>query len=117
MLFRSLLSKSDKPLIIDQPEDNLDSEFIFKTIVMNLRKIKEVRQVIIVTHNPNIAIACDAEQIICCSINKKDNRISYSSGSIEDSKIRKYVVDILEGTMPAFELRKLKYTYDLYNQP
>ncbi len=117
LVFYLALSKNDVPLIIDQPEDNLDNQSVFSRLVPCIKEAKKKRQVIIVTHNPNIAIACDAEQIICCSINKKDNRISYSSGSIEDSKIRKYVVDILEGTMPAFELRKLKYTYDLYNQP
>jgi predicted ATPase len=50
--------------LIDQPEDNLDSEFIYKTIVKTLRKIKEQRQVIIVTHNPNIAVLGDAEVAI-----------------------------------------------------
>lgn len=59
-----LLSDSNRPLLIDQPEDNLDSEFIYKTIVATLRKIKEHRQVIIVTHNPNIAVLGDAELII-----------------------------------------------------
>jgi hypothetical protein len=72
--------------------------------------------VIIVTHNPNIAIACDAEQVVCCSIDKTDNHITYLSGGIEDREIRKTVVDILEGTMPAFELRKMKYTYNLYDK-
>ena len=71
---------------------------------------------IIVTHNPNIAIACDAEQVVCCSIDKTDNHITYLSGGIEDREIRKTVVDILEGTMPAFELHKMKYTYNLYDK-
>src|SRR5580700_5887366 len=59
-----LFSKSKTPLIIDQPEDNLDSEFIYKTLVRSLRLIKERRQVIIVTHNANIAVLGDAELII-----------------------------------------------------
>lgn len=117
LVFYLALSKNDIPLIIDQPEDNLDNQSIFSRLVPCIREAKKKRQVIIVTHNPNIAIACDAEQIICCAINKADNTISYSSGSIEDGMIRKRVVDILEGTMPAFELRKLKYTHDLYSQP
>lgn len=117
LVFYLALSKNDVPLIIDQPEDNLDNQSVFSRLVPCIKEAKKKRQVIIVTHNPNIAIACDAEQIICCSINKTDNHISYSSGSIEDSVIRKRVVDILEGTMPAFELRKLKYTNRLYNQP
>ncbi|MEZ4358044.1 MAG: hypothetical protein R2876_05380 [Eubacteriales bacterium] len=117
LVFYLALSKNDVPLIIDQPEDNLDNQSVFSRLVPCIKEAKKKRQVIIVTHNPNIAIACDAEQIVCCSIDKTNNHISYSSGSIEDSVIRKCVVDILEGTMPAFELRKLKYTYSLYNQP
>jgi len=62
-----------------------------------------------VTHNPNIAVACDAEQIICCNMNKSKNEIRYISGSIENNEIRKKVIDVLEGTMPAFDLRKMKY--------
>ncbi|MDD3152594.1 MAG: hypothetical protein PHF76_10890 [Bacteroidales bacterium] len=116
LVFYLALSKNDIPLIIDQPEDNLDNQSVFSRLVPCIKEAKKKRQVIIVTHNPNIAIACDAEQIICCSIDKTNNHISYSSGSIEDSVIRKCVVDILEGTMPAFELRKLKYTYNLYDQ-
>jgi ABC-type lipoprotein export system ATPase subunit len=114
LVFYLALSKNDVPLIIDQPEDNLDNQSVFSRLVPCIREAKKKRQVIIVTHNPNIAIACDAEQIVCCSIRKADNHISYSAGSIEDRMIRKCVVDILEGTMPAFELRKLKYTYGLY---
>jgi ABC-type cobalamin/Fe3+-siderophores transport system ATPase subunit len=52
------------PLIVDQPEDNLDSEFIYSTLVPGLRRAKERRQIIIVTHNPNIALLSDAEQIV-----------------------------------------------------
>ena len=59
-----LFSQSTHPLIIDQPEDNLDSEFIYTTLVRSLRAIKEKRQVIIVTHNANIAVLGDAELII-----------------------------------------------------
>ena len=59
-----LFSNRNCPLLIDQPEDNLDSEFIYKTLVKNLRRIKEHRQVIIVTHNANIAVLGDAELIV-----------------------------------------------------
>ena len=114
LVFYLALSKNDIPLIIDQPEDNLDNQSVFARLVPCIREAKKKRQVIIVTHNPNIAIACDAEQVVCCSIDKQENQITYTSGSVEDEVIRKTVVDILEGTMPAFELRKLKYTYELY---
>ena len=66
-------------------------------------------QVIIVTHNPNIAVACDAEQIIYCEKKADACQIKYESGAIENPIIRNHVVDVLEGTMPAFDLRRLKY--------
>ena len=61
------------------------------------------------THNPNIAVACDAEQIVYCEMDKERNQIRYVSGAIENPTIRNHVVDVLEGTMPAFDLRRLKY--------
>ena len=116
LVFYLALSKNELPLIIDQPEDNLDNQSVYKRLVPCIKEAKKRRQIIIVTHNPNIAIACDAEQIICSSIDKKDNHIEYKTGGIEDCSIRETVVNILEGTMPAFELRKLKYTYELYSK-
>jgi len=110
LVFYLALSKNDIPLIVDQPEDNLDNQSVYNKLVKCICEAKNKRQVIIVTHNPNIAIACDAEQITYCSINKLDNKISYISGSIENKKIRDKVIDVLEGTMPAFDLRRLKYT-------
>lgn len=110
LIFYLALSKNEIPLIIDQPEDNLDNQSIYKKLVRCICEAKNRRQVIIVTHNPNIAIACDAEQIIYSNIDKLHNRISYVSGSIENTDIRGKVIDVLEGTMPAFDLRRLKYT-------
>ncbi|WP_294198122.1 TrlF family AAA-like ATPase [uncultured Chryseobacterium sp.] len=103
-----MLSDSNKPLIIDQPEDNLDSEFIFKTIVKNLRKIKEQRQVIIVTHNPNIAVLGDAELIIPL---KSTNILTHimHPGSIDRTETRAICCEILEGGKRAFEQRKEIY--------
>ena len=105
-----LLSDSTKPLLIDQPEDNLDSEFIYKTIVKTLRKIKEQRQVIIVTHNPNIAVLGDAELIIPLkSTNNKAMIIS--SGSIDNSDTVKLCCQILEGGESAFKQRQEIYGF------
>jgi predicted ATPase len=64
LLALMLSSKSNRPLIIDQPEDDLDGEFIYHGIVPVLRKAKERRQIIVVTHNANIAVLGNAEQII-----------------------------------------------------
>ncbi|MCD8174856.1 MAG: hypothetical protein LUD41_02790, partial [Phascolarctobacterium sp.] len=109
LIFYLALSKESKPIIIDQPEDNLDNQSVYSKLVPCICKAKKKRQVIIVTHNPNIAVACDAEQIIYCEMDKQTSRIQYESGSIENPKMRDHVVDVLEGTMPAFDLRRRKY--------
>ena len=63
-----------------------------------------------VTHNPNLAVVADAEQIICVNLDKKnDNKINVVTGAIENEDINKKVVEILEGTMPAFNTRNDKY--------
>lgn len=103
-----LYSKSNTPLIIDQPEDNLDSEFIYKTLVRNLRRVKEHRQVIIVTHNANIAALGDAELIIPLrSTNTKTSIVD--RGSIDSPETRKITCTILEGSEQAFIKRKQIY--------
>jgi ABC-type cobalamin/Fe3+-siderophores transport system ATPase subunit len=109
LIFYLALSQNSIPIIIDQPEDNLDNQSVYNKLVPCICAAKQKRQVIIVTHNPNIAVACDAEQIICCQMDKNTHSIKYISGAIEDDTIKKCVVDILEGTMPAFDLRRRKY--------
>lgn len=109
LIFYLALSKESKPIIIDQPEDNLDNQSVYSKLVPCICRAKQKRQVIIVTHNPNIAVACDAEQIIYCEKKADASQIRYESGAIENPAIRNHVVDVLEGTMPAFDLRRLKY--------
>lgn len=109
LIFYLALSKESKPIVIDQPEDNLDNQSVYSKLVPCICRAKQRRQVIIVTHNPNIAVACDAEQIIYCEKKTDASQIRYESGSIENPAIRNHVVDVLEGTMPAFDLRRLKY--------
>ncbi len=105
-----LLSDSNRPLLIDQPEDNLDSEFIYKTIVATLRKIKEHRQVVIVTHNPNIAVLGDAELII--PLKSTNNKaIIMSPGSIDNPNTVKLCCQILEGGESAFKQRQKIYGF------
>jgi ABC-type glutathione transport system ATPase component len=82
-----LSSKSKNPLIIDQPEDNLDSEFISSTLVPVLRRAKERRQIIIVTHNANIAILSDVEQILVLKSTSDRAHIT-ARGSIDDPTTR-----------------------------
>ena len=110
IIFYLLIDKGDIPLIIDQPEDNLDNESVFEYLVPYIKKAKQRRQIIIVTHNPNIAVVSDAEQIIYTEIDKTNkNKITYLLGSIESKEINSKIVEVLEGTMPAFANRKDKY--------
>lgn len=110
LIFYLMLDRRDIPLVIDQPEDNLDNESVYEILVTFLKKAKRRRQIIMVTHNPNLAVVADAEQIIHVAIDKKNkNDFSFCSGSIENPDINRRVVDILEGTLPAFDNRKLKY--------
>lgn len=103
-----LSSDSKRPLIIDQPEDNLDSEFIFHTFVPVLRRAKERRQVIIVTHNANIAVLGDAEQLIVLKTNRDRSQI-VARGSIDDIVARDAACKILEGAKEAFARRARIY--------
>ena len=64
---------------------------------------------IIVTHNPNLAVVCDAAEVICASMNKSTNEIRHSSGSIEHPEINQRIIDVLEGTIPAFRTRDDAY--------
>lgn len=111
LIFYLMLDRNDIPLVIDQPEDNLDNKSVYEILVTFIKQAKKRRQIIMVTHNPNLAVVADAEQIIHVSIDKKDgkNDFDFFSGAIEDPRINKTVVDILEGTRPAFDNRRLKY--------
>ncbi len=110
LVFYLLVDKSDKPIIVDQPEENLDNQTVYHLLIPVIRTVKHRRQIIMVTHNPNIAVVCDAEQIIHAAIDRQNgNRITYTSGSIENPVINKHVLDVLEGTRPAFDNRDAKY--------
>ena len=110
LIFYLLVDKDSNPIILDQPEENLDNETIVSLLVPVLTEAKQKRQIIMVTHNPNLAVVCDAEQIIHCEFSRSDsNNISYISGAIECSIINTKAVDVLEGTMIAFDNRKIKY--------
>lgn len=110
LIFYLLLDNDNIPLVIDQPEENLDNQSVHTIIGKFIKQVKDRRQIIIVTHNPNLAIVCDAEQIIHVKIAKEDgNKVSYVSGAIENPEINKSVVEILEGTFPAFDNRTEKY--------
>jgi ATPase subunit of ABC transporter with duplicated ATPase domains len=114
LIFYLLIDRRDIPLIIDQPEDNLDNQTVYDMLVACLREARNRRQVIIVTHNPNLAVVCDADQIIYCQIDKQNNRnkVTYTSGSIENPVTNRFSITVLEGTRPAFVHREQKYQSD-----
>lgn len=110
LVFYLLIDKTDMPLIIDQPEGNLDNHTVAKVLVDCIRETRKRRQVFIVTHNPNLAVVCDADQVVYAALDKEDgNAISYSTGALENPKISKFVTDVLEGTIWAFNIRGYKY--------
>lgn len=110
LIFYLLLDKNDIPLIIDQPEDNLDNHSVANILVPFIKKAKAKRQIILVTHNPNLAVVADAEQVIFTELDKENNyKFSFKAGAIENPVINDCIVKVLEGAMPAFNKRKLKY--------
>lgn len=107
ILLKLFLAEGDHPLIVDQPEENLDNKFIYGELVGAFRKAKKDRQVIIATNNANLAVNTDAEQIIVAGF--ESNIISYKSGSLEDFEMREDIMPILEGGEEAFRKREAKY--------
>ncbi len=111
LIFYLLIDRSDIPLVIDQPEENLDNQTVYEVLVYCIKEAKARRQIVIVTHNPNLAVVCDAEQIIYASLDRDGgNRIAYTTGAIENPVLNPRTVDVLEGTRPAFENRGRKYS-------
>lgn len=110
LVFYLLIDKGDSPLIIDQPEGNLDNHTVTKILVDCIKEARNRRQIFIVTHNPNLAVVCDADQVIHANMDiGHGNTVTYSSGALENPEISRYVTDVLEGTRPAFNLRGDKY--------
>ncbi len=109
LLYLALDDADERPLIIDQPEENLDPKSIYDELVGLFLKAKAKRQVIMVTHNANLVINTDADQIIVASAGPQPAdglpQITYQSGGLEDASIRKLVCDILEGGEHAFRER------------
>jgi len=101
-----LLMESEKPLLIDQPEDNLDNRFIAETVVRNLRSVKSRRQLIFVTHSPNIPVLGDAEGMFVMESDGTSARLQ-KSGTVDGC--RDEIVMMLEGGEEAFRQRKTRY--------
>jgi ABC-type lipoprotein export system ATPase subunit len=110
LIFYLLVDKGRNPILLDQPEENLDNETIVSLLVPVLSEAKQHRQIVMVTHNPNLAVVCDAEQIVYAEFDRKAaSTIRYVSGSIENSTLNCHAVNVLEGTKPAFDNRGQKY--------
>jgi len=110
LIFYLLVDNGKTPIILDQPEENLDNETVFRLLVPVLSEAKKKRQIIMVTHNPNLAVVCDAEQIIHASFDRAAGCvIKYMAGSLENPTLNTAVVTVLEGTKPAFNNRSGKY--------
>jgi chromosome segregation protein len=106
MLF--LLSQDENDLrLIDQPEDDLDSQTVYEEVVKLLRKIKTGRQFIFATHNANFPVLGDSENVSSCAAT--DEEITVASGGIDTKECQGKIVDIMEGGVEAFERRKTIY--------
>jgi hypothetical protein len=103
-LLAFILSYGNEPLILDQPEDDLDNLLISDLIVTNMREIKKSRQIIVVTHNANIVVNGDAENIDVLNIRSGGTRI-IAKGGLQESKIRNEICSIMEGGKDAFDQR------------
>jgi len=110
LVFYLLIDKGDMPLVMDQPECNLDNHTVATLLAPCIKEARKRRQVFIVTHNPNLAVVCDADQVIHASMDKESgNAITYSTGALENPAMSQYITDVLEGTRWAFHVRDEKY--------
>lgn len=103
-----LLLDSDNPLLVDQPEDNLDNRFIYDTVVDSIRRVQDRRQIILITHNPNIPVLGEASRVFVLTSNGQHARI-LNHGSVDDCK--EEIINLLEGGRDAFVQRKKRYDY------
>ena len=111
VLLALLLETNDsRPLVIDQPEDELDNRFLFKTVLPALKRLKGRRQIIIATHNANIVVNGDADQVIQLKATATRGRVA-QAGAIEEPAVRDAIVRTVDGGDEAFRLRRLKYGF------
>ncbi|WLR60163.1 TrlF family AAA-like ATPase [Guptibacillus hwajinpoensis] len=103
-----LLSHGNVPLLLDQPEDDLDNHLIYELIVDRLKIVKSNRQIIIVTHNANIPVNGDTEWLVAMDSRSKDINV-LCNGTIEENVIRSEICDVMEGGESAFKLRAKRY--------
>ena len=105
-----LLVKNDGPILIDQPEDDIDSDFIFRYLVPVLRDRKNRRQIILVSHNSNIVVNGDADLVYALEFRAGKGRIR-AQGGLDIQPVHDAVLDIMEGSEDAFRRRREKYGF------
>jgi len=105
-----LLSQDGGPLVIDQPEDELDSNFVYKELIPLLRSMKHKRQLIIATHNANLPVNGDAEMIYAFDV-EDGKGVMKACGGLDNPEVTKAILDIMEGTEEAFRRRREKYSF------
>lgn len=107
-----LLGASTAPLVIDQPEDDLDNRFVYHGIVQHLRDLKGTRQILVSTHNANVPVLGDAELVVVLDSDGRRGRAAADGiGSLDEAPIRKYAERILEGGEEAFKARRHLYGF------
>lgn len=101
-----LLARRHTPLVVDQPEDNLDNAFIFRTVVESIRRLKPTRQLLFITHNANIPVLGEADRIV---VMDSDGRRGFvrKVGTLDEC--REDIIELLEGGAAAFDLRSKRY--------
>lgn len=110
VLLNLMLARGEGPIVIDQPEDELDSSFIYRTLVRDLRAAKSKRQLIVATHNANLPVNADAEQIY--ALEARDGRGKpRAQGGLDRKGVAEAVLDIMEGSEQAFKQRSEKYHF------
>ena len=103
-----LLLDSDNPLLVDQPEDNLDNRFVCDCVVESIRKGKAQRQLVFVTHNANIPVLGEADRVFVLE-SDGDHAHKAVEGDVDDCK--NAIVNLLEGGEQAFKRRQQRYAY------
>ena len=110
-LLAFLLSYGDEPLVLDQPEDDLDNHLIHELIVRQIREVKRRRQIVVVTHNPNIVVNGDAELVVALAVRSGATQME-CEGSLQDKQVRETICTVMEGGRDAFAERYRRIAVD-----
>jgi len=110
MLSLLLENFDTSPLVIDQPEDEIDKNFLTETLLPFIRRLKGRRQIVFATHDANLVVNGDADQVVSLDADA-DSVVSIEQNAIDDPAIRNAILKTLDGGQDAFDLRKRKYGF------